>query len=149
MSKTVKISELPVATVVQQGDHVLGNADGVTSRIAVNSPNGVLILDSQGKVSSSKLPAIAITDVFVVESIAQRDELVVESGDVAKVTDDNLTFIYDGSEWVEIVASYAVDSVNGETGVVVLSTTDIGEGENLYFTKERAEEAAIPLAFSL
>jgi hypothetical protein len=32
----------------------------------------------------------------------------------------------------------AVDSVNGETGVVVLTTTDINEGTNLYFTNARA-----------
>jgi hypothetical protein len=32
----------------------------------------------------------------------------------------------------------AVDSVNGQTGVVVLTTTDINEGSNLYFTTARA-----------
>ena len=31
----------------------------------------------------------------------------------------------------------AVDSVNGQTGVVVLSTTDIDEGSNLYYTTAR------------
>lgn len=31
----------------------------------------------------------------------------------------------------------AVDSVNGQTGVVVLGTDDIAEGSNLYFTAER------------
>ena len=36
----------------------------------------------------------------------------------------------------------AVTSVNGQTGVVVLTTDDIGEGaSNLYFTDERAEDA--------
>jgi len=33
----------------------------------------------------------------------------------------------------------AVDSVNGQTGVVVLTTTDINEGTNLYFTDARVE----------
>lgn len=32
----------------------------------------------------------------------------------------------------------AVDSVNGQTGLVVLTTTDINEGSNLYFTAARA-----------
>ncbi len=32
-----------------------------------------------------------------------------------------------------------VDSVNGQTGVVVLTTTDISEGTNLYFTDARVE----------
>lgn len=35
--------------------------------------------------------------------------------------------------------SGAVDSVNGQTGVVVLTTTDINEGTNLYFTDARVE----------
>lgn len=35
----------------------------------------------------------------------------------------------------------AVDSVNGQTGVVVLDTDDIAEATNLYFTDERAQDA--------
>lgn len=35
----------------------------------------------------------------------------------------------------------AVDSVNGQTGVVVLDTGDISESGNLYFTDERAQDA--------
>lgn len=35
----------------------------------------------------------------------------------------------------------AVDSVNGQTGVVVIDTDDIAEGTNLYFTDERAQDA--------
>ncbi len=38
----------------------------------------------------------------------------------------------------------AVDSVNGQTGEVVLSTTDIGEGSNLYFTNSRAQVLITP-----
>lgn len=33
----------------------------------------------------------------------------------------------------------SVNSVNGQTGVVVLSTTDIGEGDNLYYTDGRVD----------
>lgn len=35
----------------------------------------------------------------------------------------------------------AVDSVNGQTGVVVLDTSDIAEDTNLYYTDERAQDA--------
>jgi len=35
--------------------------------------------------------------------------------------------------------SGAVDSVNGQTGIVVLTTTDISEGTNLYFTDARVD----------
>jgi hypothetical protein len=37
------------------------------------------------------------------------------------------------------LSSGAVDSVNGQTGVVVLTTTNINEGTNLYFTDARVE----------
>ena len=38
----------------------------------------------------------------------------------------------------------AVDSVNGQTGEVVLSTTNVGEGSNLYFTNSRAQVLITP-----
>jgi hypothetical protein len=38
----------------------------------------------------------------------------------------------------------AVDSVNGQTGEVVLSTTNISEGSNLYFTNSRAQVLITP-----
>lgn len=60
----------------------------------------------------------------------------------------NVTITSDG-DTVTIAASGggsgggAVDSVNGKTGVVVLDTDDIDEGEdNLYYTDERAAAAA-------
>lgn len=145
----VKISELPVASGVDVNDYLLGNVDGVTSRIVVDSANGVAILDAGGKVPSDRLPAIALSEIFVVSDNAERDALSVQEGDVAKVITDNLTYIFDGSSWIELVASYAVDSVNGETGAVVLDTDDVGEGNNKYFTEERASSTAIPFSIAL
>ena len=40
----------------------------------------------------------------------------------------------------------AVDSVNGQTGAVVLDTDDVGEGSNLYFTQARVNNNANVLA---
>lgn len=51
-----------------------------------------------------------------------------------KASEDGLEFI--------LGSGGAVDSVNGMTGVVVLDTDDIAEGSNLYFTTERAQDAA-------
>lgn len=42
-----------------------------------------------------------------------------------------------------VAASVPVTSVNTLTGAVVLSTTEIGEGTNLYFTDARAQSAAV------
>lgn len=110
--------------------------------------NGLAELGSDGKIPTAQLPALAITDVHVVANIAARDALVVEEGDVAKVTNAGSglpkTYIYDGSSWVEIESGSDVDSVNGQTGNVVLDTDDVSEGAtNLYFTNARAKSAAV------
>lgn len=92
------------------------------------SANGVATLDANSKIPSSQLPAIAITDVFVVADISARDALTVEEGDVAKVTDSGnglpKTYIYDGAMWIEIESGSDVDSVFGRTGAVVATYGD-------------------------
>ena len=102
--------------------------DGVTDKLG--AANGIATLDAQGKLSSGQIPAIAITEVYVVADITARDALTVDEGDVAKVTDAGAglpkTYIYDGSSWIEIESGSDVDSVNGEVGAVVLSSGDIG-----------------------
>ena len=121
----------------------------VTSKFA--QPNGLATLDANGKLSAGQIPAIAITDVFVVTTLAQRDALTVQTGDVAKVTEavevDGLklprTYIYTGSEWLEIESESDVDSVNGKVGAVVLGTADIAETSetNRYYTPAREQAA--------
>jgi hypothetical protein len=89
-------------------------------------------LDGGGKVPSSQLPAIAITDTFVVGSQAAMLALTAETGDVAVRTDLNRSFILDGADpsvlanWQELATpTDAVLSVNGETGAVSLAAADI------------------------
>lgn len=113
--------------------------------------NGVATLSSVGKVPTSQLPALAITEVFVVADIAARNALVagaddgqVQEGDVAIVLSDSgflnnrKSYIYDGTGWQILNDGDAVDSVNGQTGTVVLDTDDVAEGSsNLYWTETR------------
>jgi hypothetical protein len=104
--------------------------------------NGLATLGGGGKIPTSQLPSLAITDVNVVANIAARDALVVQEGDVAKVIDAGSgqpeTYIYDGSVWVLLEDSDSVLSVNGQTGTVVLDTDDVTEGSsNLYYTEGR------------
>mgnify|MGYP000394294023 FL=1 len=74
------------------------------------------------------------TSVDVVTTNVQRDALTPNEGDVVKVTSTGLTFVYDGSSWLEISSDVPVDSVNGETGAVVLNTDDVSEGTtNKYY----------------
>lgn len=52
-----------------------------------------------------------------------------------KATEDGLEFVAGGG------GGGAVDSVNGQTGTVVLTTTHIAEGSNLYYTSARFNTA--------
>lgn len=110
----------------------------------IGQANGVAPLGSDGKLASSYLPKLALSEVFVVATNAARDALVpadVQEGDVVKVTADNKTYIYDGSVFVEITADDAVDSVNGQVGNVVLNTSHVMEsGDYRYYTPAREQE---------
>jgi len=94
--------------------------------------NGVASLDAGGKVPSAQLPALALTDVFVVASQAAMLALTADPGDWAVRTDESKTYVLSASpattlgNWVEILFPVAVSSVNGQTGDVVLDPADIG-----------------------
>jgi hypothetical protein len=125
-----------------------GSIDSINN--SVGALNGIASLDSAGKIPSSQIPSIAITDVHVVANIAARDALVVEEGDVAKVLDagDGIvkTYIRGNTAWVEIEAggTGAVESVNGQVGIVNLDSDDVPEGiSNEYFTVSKAKAAAV------
>jgi hypothetical protein len=121
-------------------------------------PNGYASLDGNGLVPTSQLPALAVSSTFVVADIPARDALPVgpsagqvQEGDIVVVLDASAdpqissgraSYIYDGSTYVRLSTIGSVDSVNGQTGVVILDSDDISEGgANQYFTEERAQDA--------
>lgn len=128
-----------------------GLADYIlTTQKGVN--NGVAELDGTGKIPNSQIPAIAITDTYVVATQAAMLGLTLaETGDVAVRTDLNKSFILAGAdystlgEWQELLTpNDAVLSVNSQTGIVSLDSDDISEGStNLYHTTARARAAAV------
>lgn len=128
--------------------HTLSNitdAGTAASKNVGTSSGNVPVLDSNGKLSTSVLPALAISDTFVVASQSAMLALTAQVGDIAVRTDTKQTYILqkDGastlSNWVKLeTPADAVSSVNGKTGAVSLSTTDISEGTNLYYTATRA-----------
>lgn len=113
--------------------------------------NGVAELDGSGKIPTSQLPALAVTDTFVVASEALMLALTAEKGDVAIRTDLSKSFILAGpsaavlADWKELLTpGDAVVSVNGQTGSVSLDTDDIAEGTtNKYFSDAAAKAAAV------
>lgn len=124
--------------------------DRADARISAQKgqPNGVATLGSDSKIPTSQLPALAITETFVVNSEVDMLALDAQPGDVAVRTDENKSYILveepadDIDNWQELLTpTDTVLSVNGYTGVVTLTTSDISEGTNLYFTDERAQDA--------
>lgn len=108
--------------------------------------NGVATLGSNGKIPSSQIPALAISETFVVATQAAMLALVAETGDVAVRTDLSKSFILSAEpasmlgNWQELLTPTApVQSVNGQTGNVNLTTTNVSEGTNMYWTTARGD----------
>ncbi len=94
--------------------------------------NGVVPLDSTGKIPQEYLNAVDINEAFVVDNVIEMLALSPDIGDVAVRTDLNKTFIYNGgntgtsADWTELrVNSGLVVSVNSKTGNVNLNTDNI------------------------
>ncbi|QDQ27704.1 hypothetical protein FNU76_15845 [Chitinimonas arctica] len=95
--------------------------------------NGYAGLGADGKIPAGQLPALAITDTFVVASEAALLALMAEPGDVAIRTDLRRSFILRAApagtlaNWQELLTpDNQVASINGQTGAVVLSAASVG-----------------------
>lgn len=79
-----------------------------TGDVEVKPLSSIATLDSTGKLPVSVIPAIAITETFVVNSEAEMLALNAETGDVAKRTDLGYSFILSAdpastlSNWVQL-----------------------------------------------
>ncbi len=119
-----KITNL--ATPTANGDAVsLGYLNGQKG-----VANGIAELDGNGLVPTHHLPALAISETFVVASQAAMLALTAQIGDVAVRTDVNKSFILTATpastlgNWQELLTpTDAVLSVDGNTGAVSLSGT--------------------------
>lgn len=123
----------------------LGTA--ATRNIGEASGN-VPILNTNGKLPDSVIPALAISEIHEVADEASMLALTAQRGDVAVRGDTNTTYILKTDDptkvanWVLLkTPTDAVSSVNGKTGVVTLTTSDIAEGSNLYWTQARFDTA--------
>lgn len=138
----LEASDIPELTLAKITD--AGTAAG--KDIGVSAGN-VPVLGADGKLDTAIIPALAISSTHVVSSEAEMLALIAEEGDVAVRTDLSASFILKGndpkvlSNWVRLATPTDggfVSSVNGKTGTVTLSTSDVAEGSNLYYTEERA-----------
>jgi hypothetical protein len=94
-------------------------------------PSGLATLDAGGKLDAGQLPALAITETFVVNTQAAMLALGAQEGDVAVRTDLSKSFILTAdppstlANWQELLTpTGAVTSFNGRTGSVVPASGD-------------------------
>jgi hypothetical protein len=133
---------------------------GTASTKDAGAANGVATLDAGGKVPVSELPAAVLGALSyqgtwdastntptLTSSVGSKGYYYVVS--VAGNTNLNgITdwlvgdwAVFNGSIWQKVDNTETVTSVNGQTGAVVLTTTNIAEGTNLYYTDARARAA--------
>ena len=111
--------------------------------------NGIATLDASGKIPTSQVPAISFSSGYVVNSQAQMLSIPTAAlGTIAIRTDNSKNYVLSGndprvlSNWLELLMPAAVSSVNGyTTGSIVLTSSDINEGTNLYFNNARVRSA--------
>lgn len=98
-----------------------------------NQANGYAGLDANSKINASQLPAIAISDTFVVSNQIAMLALTAEVGDVTVRTDLSKSYILKTAgastlaNWQELLTPTSpVSSVAGKTGAVTLAKADVG-----------------------
>jgi len=118
-------------------DKVTGLGTAATLNTGTSSGN-VVVVGSDGKIPSSIIPSIAITDTFVVDSESAMLALTAQVGDVAVRSDLGKTYILKSSpatsidNWqVILTPASPVTSVNSKTGNVVLTASDVGAESSL------------------
>jgi fibronectin-binding autotransporter adhesin len=130
---------------------------GTASTKDAGAALGVATLDASGKVPVSELPAAVLGALSyqgtwdastntptLTSSVGTKGYYYVVS--VAGSTNLNgITdwvvgdwAVFNGTAWQKVDNTDSVTSVNGATGAVVLTTTNIAEGTNLYYTDARA-----------
>ena len=122
---------------------ISGIGTAATKNVGTAAGN-IPILGSDGKLSDSVIPAIAISESHTVASEHEMLALAAQVGDIAIRTDGAGTWILKQTpastlaNWVQLKSpTDAATSVNGKTGNVILTTSDIDEGTNQYYTQAR------------
>ncbi len=143
--------------------------DGVTSALQTQlnskinltekaAASGVATLDGTTRIPLAQIPTSVLINAGTWNATTNTPTLangtgvsgyfyVVSVAGTVNFGAGNITFAvgdwvyYNGSIWQKSINSNLVNSVNGQQGTVVLTTSDISEGSNLYYTDERAQDA--------
>jgi len=124
----LSVGDIPTLTLSKISD--VGTSASKNTGVASGN---IPILDASGKLDISILPALAITDTFVVATQVAMLALTAEVGDVSIRTDLNKSYILKTtgattfSNWQELLTpTDSVSSVAGKAGTVILTKADVG-----------------------
>lgn len=132
-STTAVISQKGVTdALISLKSEILGSLGTAALANIGKSAGNVPVLNSNGKIDETLLPALAITETFVVSNEKSMLSLNAQIGDVAIRTDLNKSYILQSEpatnvdNWKELLTpDCKVISVNGKQGAVVLTSLDI------------------------
>lgn len=132
-STTAVISQKGVTDAITTAKQEVVDSLGTAASKDVGTAAGnVPVLDSNGKLVETVIPAVAITETYVVDSETAMLALNAQVGDVAIRTDVSKSFILQSlpasttANWKELLTpDCKVISVNGKQGAVVLTGDDI------------------------
>ena len=140
-SELLTADDIPDLTLAKITDAGTAAARNVGSKAG-----DLLELGAGGKIDKKYLPPIAITEPFAVSSEEEMLALNCQKGDVAIRSDESKSYILKNApaskleNWLELqTPDCKINSVNGQIGTVVLTTADIEEKDNLYYTEDRAK----------
>jgi hypothetical protein len=164
-SATVPSTDITgLGTMAAQNSNNISVTGGTMSGVAITGyipttekaqPLGVATLDAAGKVPTSQIPMqgdlnyqgtwnASTNSPTLTSSVGTKGYYyvvdVAGSTNLNGITDWQIGdwAIFNGTVWQKVDNTDAVTSVNGQTGAVVLTTTNIAEGTNEYFTTARA-----------
>lgn len=133
-------ADIPTLTLSKISD-----AKSAASRDVGTAAGNVPLIGADGKLSDSIIPSVAITEPFVVSSQSAMLALNAQVGDIAIRSDESKSYILKAApastiaNWLLLQSpTCEVLSINGKTGAVTLTTSDIAEGTNKYYTEARA-----------
>ncbi|WP_461366632.1 hypothetical protein [Candidatus Darwinibacter acetoxidans] len=127
---SLSATDIPTLTLSKISD-----AGTAASKNTGTASGNVPVLGTGGKLDTAVLPALVITETYVVNSQTAMLALSAQTGDVAIRTDLHKNFILREepastlANWEELLSPPdSVSSVNGKTGAVTLGKADVGLG---------------------
>jgi hypothetical protein len=132
------------AEIVALDGRVETNEDDILAiNNSIGAANGICPLNASTQIDSTYLPSY-VDDVLEFADLASFP-VTGETGKIYVALDTNKTYRWSGSAYIE-VSPNDVNSVNGETGIVVLDADDIDETATRYWSRKNNVAVVDPIS---